>query len=30
MAAEVFDESIQKLITCCDECLNVGGGYVEK
>jgi histone-lysine N-methyltransferase SETMAR len=28
--AEVYDEGIQKLITCYDKCLNVGGDYVEK
>jgi hypothetical protein len=30
LAAEVCDEDIQTLITCCDKCLNVGGDCVEK
>jgi histone-lysine N-methyltransferase SETMAR len=30
LAAEVYDEGIQKLITRYDKCLNVGGDYVEK
>jgi hypothetical protein len=30
LAAEVYDEGMQKLVTCCDKCLNVGGNYVEK
>jgi histone-lysine N-methyltransferase SETMAR len=30
LAAEVYDEGIQKLVTRCDKCLNVGGDYVEK
>jgi histone-lysine N-methyltransferase SETMAR len=29
LAAEVYDEGIQKLVTRCDKCLNVGGDYVE-
>jgi histone-lysine N-methyltransferase SETMAR len=28
LAAEVYDEGIQKLVTRYDKCLNVGGGYV--
>jgi hypothetical protein len=28
LAVEVYDESIQKLVTCCDKCLSVGGDYV--
>jgi hypothetical protein len=30
LAAEVYDEGIQKLVTRYDKCLNVGGDYVEK
>jgi histone-lysine N-methyltransferase SETMAR len=30
LAAEVYDEGIQKLVTCYDKCLNVGGDCVEK
>jgi hypothetical protein len=30
LAAEVYDEGIQKLLTHCGKCLNVGGDYVEK
>jgi hypothetical protein len=30
LAAEVYDEGIQKLFTRYDKCLNVGGDYVEK
>jgi hypothetical protein len=30
LAAEVYDEGIQKLVTRYDKCLNVGGEYVEK
>jgi hypothetical protein len=30
LAAEVYDEGIQKLVTRCDKCRNVGGDYVEK
>jgi histone-lysine N-methyltransferase SETMAR len=30
LAAEVYGEDIQKLVTCYDKCLNVGGEYVEK
>jgi histone-lysine N-methyltransferase SETMAR len=30
LAAEVYDEDIQKLVTRYDKCLNVGGDYVEK
>jgi hypothetical protein len=30
LAAEVYDEGIQKLVTRYDKCLNVGGNYVEK
>jgi histone-lysine N-methyltransferase SETMAR len=30
LAAEVYDEGIQKLVTSYDKCLNVGGDYVEK
>ena len=30
LAAEVYDEGIQKLVTHCDRCLNVGGNCVEK
>jgi hypothetical protein len=30
LAAEVYGEGIQKLVTCYDKCLNVGGDYVEK
>jgi histone-lysine N-methyltransferase SETMAR len=30
LAAEVYDEGIQKLVTCYDKCLNVGDDYVEK
>jgi hypothetical protein len=29
LAAEVYDEGIQKLVTRYDKCLNVGGNYVE-
>jgi histone-lysine N-methyltransferase SETMAR len=29
LAAEVYDEGIQKLVTRSDMCLNVGGDYVE-
>ena len=29
LAAELYDEGIQKLVACCDKCLNVGGNYVE-
>jgi hypothetical protein len=28
LAAEVYDEGIQKLVTRYDKCLNVGGDYV--
>jgi hypothetical protein len=30
LAAEVYDEGIQKLVTRYDKCLNVSGDYVEK
>jgi histone-lysine N-methyltransferase SETMAR len=30
LAAEVYDEGIQKLVTRYDKCLNVGGDYVQK
>jgi len=30
LATEVWGEGIQKLVTCCDKCLNVGGSCVEK
>lgn len=30
LAAEGYDEGIQKLITQYDKCLHVGGDYVEK
>jgi hypothetical protein len=30
LAAEVYDEGIQKLITRYDKCLNVGDDYVQK
>jgi hypothetical protein len=30
LAAEVYDEGIQKLVTRYGKCLNVGGDYVEK
>jgi hypothetical protein len=30
LAAEVYDEGIQKLVTRYDKYLNVGGDYVEK
>jgi hypothetical protein len=30
LAAEVYDEGIQKLVTRYDKCLNVGGDSVEK
>jgi hypothetical protein len=30
LAAEVYDEGIQKLVTSYDKCLNVGGDYVVK
>jgi histone-lysine N-methyltransferase SETMAR len=30
LAAEIYDEGIQKLVTRYDKCLNVGGDYVEK
>jgi hypothetical protein len=30
LAAEVYDEGIQKLVTRYDKCLNVGSDYVEK
>jgi hypothetical protein len=30
LAAEVYDEGTQKLITWYYKCLNVGGDYVEK
>jgi hypothetical protein len=30
LAAEVYDEDIQNVITRYDKCLNVGGNYVEK
>jgi histone-lysine N-methyltransferase SETMAR len=30
LAAEVYDEGIQELVTRYDKCLNVGGDYVEK
>jgi histone-lysine N-methyltransferase SETMAR len=30
LAAEVYDEGIQKLVTRNDKCLNVGGDYVEE
>jgi hypothetical protein len=30
LAAEVYDEGIQKLVTRYDKRLNVGGDYVEK
>jgi hypothetical protein len=28
LAAEVYDEGIQKLVTRYDKCMNVGGDYV--
>jgi hypothetical protein len=30
LAAEVYDEGIQKLVTRYDKCMNVGGDCVEK
>jgi hypothetical protein len=30
LAAEDYDEGIQKLVTRYDKCLNAGGDYVEK
>jgi hypothetical protein len=30
LAADFFDEGIQKLVLRYDECLNKGGDYVEK
>jgi hypothetical protein len=30
LVVEVYDEGIQKLVTCYDKCLNVGGDYIEK
>jgi hypothetical protein len=30
LAAEVYDEGVQKLVTRYGKCLNVGGDYVEK
>ena len=30
LAAEVYDKGIQTLFTQCDNCLHVGGDYVEK
>jgi hypothetical protein len=30
MAADFFDEGIQKLLPLYDTCLNMGGDYVEK
>jgi hypothetical protein len=30
LAAEVYDEGIQKLVTRYDKCLNVGSDYAEK
>jgi hypothetical protein len=30
LAAEVYDEGIQKLVIRYDKCLNVGGDYVGK
>jgi len=30
MAAEVYDEGIQKFFARCDRCLSVRGDYVEK
>jgi hypothetical protein len=27
---EVYDQGIQKLVTCYDKCLKVDGNYVEK
>jgi hypothetical protein len=30
LAAEVYDEGIQKLVAVYGNCLNVGGDYVEK
>jgi hypothetical protein len=30
LAAEVYDEGLQKLVTRYDKCLKVGGDYVEK
>jgi hypothetical protein len=30
LVAEIYDEGLQKLITCYDKNLNVGGDYVEK
>jgi hypothetical protein len=30
LAAETFDETIQKLVPRCDKCLSLGGDYVEK
>jgi histone-lysine N-methyltransferase SETMAR len=29
LAAEVYDEDIQKLVTRYDKCLNVGSDYIE-
>jgi hypothetical protein len=29
LLAEVYDIGIQKLVTCYEKCLNVGGDYVE-
>jgi hypothetical protein len=30
LMAEVYDEGIQKLVALYDNCLSVGGDYVEK
>jgi hypothetical protein len=30
LAAVIYDEGIQKLVTRYDKCLNVGGDYAEK
>jgi hypothetical protein len=30
LVVEVYDEGIQKLVTCNDKCLKVGGKYVDK
>lgn len=29
LLVEVYDVGIQKLVTRCEKCLNVGGDYVE-
>jgi hypothetical protein len=29
-AASFYDAGIQKLVPCCEKCLNTGGNYVEE